>query len=429
MLSSEPTLWDEVLGTWDLEKIPFPSKLALEIGKVFEGVLPKGASLLEAGSGSGELSAYLASIGYTVALLDFSDVALSLSKGLFRKHELPGSFQKGDLFNLPFADGSFDCVWNSGVLEHYRDQEIVEALREMARVSKGLVITFVPNAGAIFYRLGKWDMERRGKWPFGEEYPKTSMKKLFAEAGLRCVREDYLAVDMGIEWLRNTEGIPNELVDLLHEWEKSLIDRQAIRSGLAYLVLTIGIKGEDSAVVKKKNHAIEQLAEAVSALQDQLAETKRLLVTTHQQKDERIRYLQARLSEREQALEAIYRSKHWKLMGIYWQAIGGGKRFVRTLLSLFRSFARRVLPYEWRLRIVRMLRRVRVLRPATPASLAAFRVAGEVPPRAESPWTAPTKYDVICFPIIDWEFRFQRPQQLMTQFAHHRHHVFYLWKN
>src|SRR6185369_8130000 len=25
--------------------------------------------------------------------------------------------------------------------------------------------------------------------------------------------------------------------------------------------------------------------------------------------------------------------------------------------------------------------------------------------------------DVVCFPIIDWDFRFQRPQQLMLQFA------------
>ena len=163
MPRSDPHIWDNVFATWDFQKMPFPSKLATEIGQVFKGILPTGASLLEAGSGSGELSAYLASIGYNVTLLDLSDVALSLSRELFKKHGLLGSFQKGDLFNLPFAEGSFDCVWNSGVLEHYTDQEIVAALKEMARVSKGLVITVVPNAGAIFYRLGKWNLERKGK--------------------------------------------------------------------------------------------------------------------------------------------------------------------------------------------------------------------------------------------------------------------------
>ncbi|MBZ5535418.1 MAG: polysaccharide pyruvyl transferase family protein [Acidobacteriia bacterium] len=38
----------------------------------------------------------------------------------------------------------------------------------------------------------------------------------------------------------------------------------------------------------------------------------------------------------------------------------------------------------------------------------------------------PSCYDVICFPIIDWNFRFQRPQQLLTQFANNGHRIFYI---
>jgi GT2 family glycosyltransferase/glycosyltransferase involved in cell wall biosynthesis len=34
--------------------------------------------------------------------------------------------------------------------------------------------------------------------------------------------------------------------------------------------------------------------------------------------------------------------------------------------------------------------------------------------------------DIICFSLIDWEFRYQRPQQLMSQFAAHGHRVFYI---
>jgi 2-polyprenyl-3-methyl-5-hydroxy-6-metoxy-1,4-benzoquinol methylase/GT2 family glycosyltransferase len=40
--------------------------------------------------------------------------------------------------------------------------------------------------------------------------------------------------------------------------------------------------------------------------------------------------------------------------------------------------------------------------------------------------TKSNTYDVVCFPIIDWDFRFQRPQQLMTRFASDGHRVFYL---
>lgn len=34
-------------------------------------------------------------------------------------------------------------------------------------------------------------------------------------------------------------------------------------------------------------------------------------------------------------------------------------------------------------------------------------------------------YDVVYFPVIDWEFRYQRPQHLCSQFADHGHRVFY----
>jgi GT2 family glycosyltransferase len=36
------------------------------------------------------------------------------------------------------------------------------------------------------------------------------------------------------------------------------------------------------------------------------------------------------------------------------------------------------------------------------------------------------RFDVICLPIIDWHFRFQRPQQLMCRFADAGHRVFYV---
>ena len=35
-------------------------------------------------------------------------------------------------------------------------------------------------------------------------------------------------------------------------------------------------------------------------------------------------------------------------------------------------------------------------------------------------------HDIVCFPIIDWDFRFQRPQQLMLRFAAAGHRVFYI---
>ncbi len=47
-----------------------------------------------------------------------------------------------------------------------------------------------------------------------------------------------------------------------------------------------------------------------------------------------------------------------------------------------------------------------------------------VPP--SFPRTPAGRWDVVIFSIIDWDFRFQRPQQIATQLGRHGHRVFYL---
>ena len=44
----------------------------------------------------------------------------------------------------------------------------------------------------------------------------------------------------------------------------------------------------------------------------------------------------------------------------------------------------------------------------------------------EPPAPSPARADVICFSIVDWNFRYQRPQQIISQFAAHGHRVFYI---
>lgn len=61
------------------------------------------------------------------------------------------------------------------------------------------------------------------------------------------------------------------------------------------------------------------------------------------------------------------------------------------------------------------------------------RVWSPWPERVEVPPIAPpvdpsesTTYDILCFSIIDWSFRWQRPQQLLSKLAGAGHRVFYL---
>ncbi|HSP63712.1 MAG TPA: glycosyltransferase [Pyrinomonadaceae bacterium] len=43
---------------------------------------------------------------------------------------------------------------------------------------------------------------------------------------------------------------------------------------------------------------------------------------------------------------------------------------------------------------------------------------------SETPAMSSPRPDVICFSIVDWNFRYQRPQQIISQFAAHGHRVF-----
>src|SRR5262245_18134112 len=51
--------------------------------------------------------------------------------------------------------------------------------------------------------------------------------------------------------------------------------------------------------------------------------------------------------------------------------------------------------------------------------------AGPPPVTSAGAAVSRERHDVLCLPIIDWDYRFQRPQQLLSQFADAGHRVFY----
>lgn len=121
--------------------------------------------------------------------------------------------------------------------------------------------------------------------------------------------------------------------------------------------------------------------------------------------------------------------------------------------AAFREALRIVIPYEWRRRGVNLARgrfglravfiwaydRFRIMRSPHRMNLRRgdfYEAAQLLPHLPESEVEAilnrpvekiqTAKPDVICFSIVDWSFRFQRPQQLMSRFAAGGHRVFYL---
>jgi 2-polyprenyl-3-methyl-5-hydroxy-6-metoxy-1,4-benzoquinol methylase len=148
----------------------------------------KNKKILEVGSGSGQTSAYLASKGAIVHLVDISKKALEFSERYFKSRKLPVKLYLQDAFDMKFPDESFDYVWNGGVIEHFTDDEKIILIKKMWELVKpgGKLYISVPNANDVPFMIAKKILQIRSKWAFGDEDDLTinRMKKLAVKVGV-----------------------------------------------------------------------------------------------------------------------------------------------------------------------------------------------------------------------------------------------------
>ena len=200
-----------------------------------------GDVLLELGSGTGAMSAVLARAGRRVILLDWSRDCVRFGRDVVAALGGNARTVQADILHaLPLRDGSVDCVWSSGVLEHFTDDELLAVLRESARVSRRLVVSLVPNAASLPYRIGKWHQERTGAWPWGKEDPKFSLRSAFEAAGLRVDREESVDVEHALAFLAMPEVAAFR--EMLHSWFATLNPQEKASLNQGYLLVTTGVK-------------------------------------------------------------------------------------------------------------------------------------------------------------------------------------------
>ena len=117
----------------------------------------EGKTVLEAGCGTSESLVKIAKKAKKAVGIDISQKALDRSKINFDKYRIPHekySLVCGDIQKMKFKDGSFDIVFNTGVVEHFDDDKINnKPVEEMARVAKkgGRIVILVPSVYSPFY--------------------------------------------------------------------------------------------------------------------------------------------------------------------------------------------------------------------------------------------------------------------------------------
>ena len=117
--------------------------LELVLGDKFGSI--EGANILDAGAGTGQISAALLGAGATVTAVDISPSMLEIARGRCAEFDNFTALT-GDLCNLPFEDDSFDFITSRWVMEFIPDWP--KAIRELRRVLKPsgtMVLIFTHN--------------------------------------------------------------------------------------------------------------------------------------------------------------------------------------------------------------------------------------------------------------------------------------------
>jgi 2-polyprenyl-3-methyl-5-hydroxy-6-metoxy-1,4-benzoquinol methylase len=170
------------------------SKLRYEQYFAIASELQPGARVLEIGSSPGHVSVGLTLMGFKMTCLNRDALyraGYPSAEWLERLNIVEHDFEKAP---LPFADGSFDVVFFTEVLEHIAIKPVIEVLRDIRRCARPgatLVLSTpnVNNISNIFALLRGQNIFWRPEMFYGSldrhnrEYTPAEVKEAIEEAG------------------------------------------------------------------------------------------------------------------------------------------------------------------------------------------------------------------------------------------------------
>lgn len=174
----------------------------------------------------------------------------------------------------------------------------------------------------------------------------------------------------------------------------------------------------------------QNVEDFLPALNRQLQEQAKIIAA----REEAIAWLQNELAIVREELRSVKGSKFWKLRELYFgmrqslahlgETLANPKRAIRRAVPVPVYNGRNSPTLDFKPTDARHIRDSRfadlTIQPNLPFE-------SYVSLEQESAIFLPRRrVDLICFSIIDWSFRYQRPQQIMSQFAAHGHRVFYI---
>lgn len=149
------------------------------------------ATFLEVGCGTGNVSSYLSSRGYSVTGCEYSEEAIKLG--------WPGfNIIKADARNLPFVDESFDMVGLFDVIEHFEDDLYIINEAKRILTKKGIMVITVPANEELW---SDYDIKSFHK----RRYNKKTLVEVLSKAGLQVLLVEYMFMSLYLpmKYIRN----------------------------------------------------------------------------------------------------------------------------------------------------------------------------------------------------------------------------------
>jgi 2-polyprenyl-6-hydroxyphenyl methylase/3-demethylubiquinone-9 3-methyltransferase len=148
-----------------------------------------GKTALDVGCGAGLLAEPLARLGADVTGIDASSEVIAVARDHAAAMGLEIDYRSGDVQEL---DGRFDLITCMEVVEHVADPALFTGALAKRLAPDGLLILSTPNQTSwsrlMMITLGE-GLGRipKGTHDFDKFIPPDRMKRLFADAGLRCL--------------------------------------------------------------------------------------------------------------------------------------------------------------------------------------------------------------------------------------------------
>ena len=135
--------------------------------------------------------------------------------------------------DLPFKEKEFDYIFQAGLLEHFDTNEQIRLLANWKKYGRYMV-SMIPNAASIPYRIGKQILEDNNEWEYGLEIPKHSLGEEFSRAGLSVIKE----YTIGTEWALSFLPKKHYVRKFFEKMKKDGYSLDKYMQG--YLLVTIG---------------------------------------------------------------------------------------------------------------------------------------------------------------------------------------------